>query len=357
MKSLITLTLTRATLALLLMVAAPVWAQNCRLSDGDRPLVNIANLNGSITVGPDVPVGAEIFRATYYAGPTNQVTCNPGPIDRIRQYTALPYRASAYVHPNYGTVYETNVPGVGVAVWYSGQGFPITTEGETNLPPPTAFLLWPQQSYDVSLIKIGPISPGTVTGASLPQFEYRMTGVNRNVLIWSGRVQGSLNIVSRTCTASDVPVNLGIHQMSEIPSMGTATGWVDVPVVLRDCPAFFGRYRGNLTTGTVQTANGRVDNRIRYRVDPVTAVVDRARSIMALQDDGVNMTATGIGIQIGTAADESVGFSAMRDSGLALTEANNAQYTLMLRARYYRLSAAASSGQANGAATITLEYN
>lgn len=347
----------RVVIAMLLLASASAWAQNCRLVDGDRPLVNIANLNGSITVGPDVPVGTEIFRATYYAGPTNQIRCSPGRIDRIRQYTSLPYRASSYVHPNYGTVYETNVPGVGVAVWFSGAGFPIVSEGETNLPPPTAFLLSPLQSYDVSLIKIGPINAGSVTGISLPQFEYRMTGANRDVLLWSGRVQGSLNIVSRTCSASDVPVDLGVHQMSEIPAVGSTTGWVNVPVELRNCPAFFGRYRGHLTTGTVQTANGRVDNRIRYRVDPVTAVADRTRSVMALQDDGVNMAATGIGIQIGTQAQDSVGFNTMRDSGVALTEVNNAQYTIMLRARYYRLAAAASSGQANGAATITLEYN
>ncbi|MDV3514084.1 fimbrial protein [Stenotrophomonas sp. C1657] len=349
--------LARVSLLGLLLACAPVWAQNCRMSDGYAPLVNLANLNGSITVGPDVPVGTEIFRATYYAGPTNQITCTAGRIDRIHQYTSLPHRASSYVHPSYGTVYETNVPGVGVAVWYNGSGFPRLTEGETNVQPPTVFLLWPVQSYDVSLIKIGPISAGTVTGASLPQFEYRMTGANRNVLIWSGRVQGSLNIVSRTCSTNDVPADLGTHQMSEIPAVGSATGWVNVPVVLRNCPAFFGRYRGHLTTGTVQSANGRVDNRIRYRVDPVTAVADRTRSVMALQDDGVNMTATGIGIQIGTQTQDSVGFNAMRDSGLTLTETNNAQYTIMLRARYYRLAATASSGQANGAATITLEYN
>ncbi|MEG0186515.1 MAG: hypothetical protein RR704_24010, partial [Stenotrophomonas sp.] len=134
-------------LALLLATSATAWAQNCRLVDGDRPLTNIANLNGSITVGPDVAVGTEIFRATYYAGPTNQIICGPGRVDRIRQYTVLPYRASSYVHPSYGTVYETNVPGVGVAVWFSGRGFPIVSDGETNLPPPAAFLLSPVQSY------------------------------------------------------------------------------------------------------------------------------------------------------------------------------------------------------------------
>lgn len=344
----------RVLLAAMLLASAPVWAQNCRLVDGDMPLVNIANLNGSITVGPDVPVGTEIFRATYYSGPVNQTVCSAGRRDRTRQYTSLPHRPSGYVHPSWGTVYETNVPGVGVVMWFSGRPLPYTLVDEVSSAP---WILTMNHAYDVSLIKTGPISPGTVTGASLPQLEYRMDGVNRNVLIWSGRVQGSLNIVSRTCSTSDVPVDLGVHQMSEIPAVGTGTGWVNVPVVLRNCPAFFGRFRGHLTTGTVQTANGRVDNSIRYRVDPVTAVADRARSVMALQDDGVNLTATGIGIQIGTQAQDSVGFNAMRDSGIALTEVNNAQYTIMLRARYYRLAAAASSGQANGAATITLEYN
>jgi type 1 fimbria pilin len=336
----------------LLMVAAPALAQNCRLNAGTTTLTNIANLSGSITVGPDVPVGTEIYRATYYAGPTNQIYCTPGRADRIRQYTALPYGPSGYVHGRYGTVYNTNLPGVGVAVWFSGNPFPMLVSAEVT----TGTLIDLVQSFDVSLIKTGPITAGTITGANLPRFEYRMTGANSALQLWNGWVQGSLSIVARTCTAADVSVNLGDHRVTEIPTVGSGTQWVNVPVTLSNCPAFYGRYRGNLTTGTVQTANGRVDNTLRFRVDPVTAVADSARSVMMLQSDGVNTTATGIGIQIGTAADESVGFGSMRDSGLALSETNNASYTLMLRARYARYAAAASSGQANGAATITLEY-
>lgn len=346
----------RLLLAMCLLASAPAIAQNCRFHNNTGPLVNIANLSGSLTVGPNVGIGVEIYRATYYGGPQNDVTCTAGRLDRIRQYTSLPYRASGYVHPRYGTVYETNVPGVGVAVWFNGRPFPDLMEDSVVPDPGVIFSYFPVQSYDVSLIKIGPISAGVVTGISLPQFEYRMTGVNRNVLLWSGRVQGSLNIVSRTCSTSDVPIDLGTHQVSEIPAVGSTTGWVNVPVVLRNCPGFYGRYRGNLTTGNVQTPNGRNNNLIRYRVDPLTAVANRTQSVMALQNDGVNLTATGIGIQMGTAAQDSVGFNTMRDADLALTEVNNAQYTIMLRARYYRLTGAASSGQANGAATITLEY-
>ncbi|MCZ7844819.1 MULTISPECIES: fimbrial protein [Stenotrophomonas maltophilia group] len=336
----------------LLMAAAPALAQNCRFNAGTTTLTNIANLSGSITVGPDVQVGTEIYRATYYAGPTNEIYCTPGRADRIRQYTALPYGPSGYADARYGTVYNTNLPGVGVAVWFNGSPFPISTSVEVV----TGTVIWPVQSFDVSLIKTGPITAGTVTGANLPRFEYRMTGANSALQLWNGRVQGSLSIVARTCTAADISVNLGDHRVTEIPAVGSGTQWVNVPVTLSNCPAFYGRYRGNLTTGTVQTANGRVDNTLRFRVDPVTAVADSARSVMMLQNDGVNTTATGIGIQIGTAADESVGFGSMRDSGLALSETDNASYTLMLRARYTRYAAAASSGQANGAATITLEY-
>ncbi len=340
----------------LLMAAAPALAQNCRFHNGTGTLANVANLSGSITVGPDVPVGAELYRASYQPGPANEVTCTAGPADRVRQLTSMPYGPSGYVHPQYGTVYNTNVPGVGVAVWNASQGFPITTTQQVVPDPNTIWLLYPLQTFGVSLIKTGPITAGTVTGANLPRFEYRMTGANSALQLWNGRVQGSLSIVARTCTAADISVNLGDHRVTEIPAVGSGTQWVNVPVTLSNCPAFYGRYRGNLTTGTVQTANGRVDNTLRFRVDPVTAVADSARSVMMLQNDGVNTTATGIGIQIGTAADESVGFGSMRDSGLALSETDNASYTLMLRARYTRYAAAASSGQANGAATITLEY-
>ncbi|NIJ69962.1 fimbrial protein [Xanthomonas sp. 60] len=339
-----------------LLLPGAAWAQNCVYRQGQGPLVNVANLNGSITVGPDVPVGTEIYNTTYYAGPTNEVACTKGDMSRSRRYVTLPFPKSAYVSPRFGNnVYDTNVPGIGVVVWFSGTPFPSSVSDEFNGDYVNVFL--PNQSYDLSLIKTGPIAAGTLTGASLPTFEYRMDGVNSGVVLWSGRVQGSLNIVSRTCTTQDVTVDLGIHQLSEIPTVGSTTAWVDVPVVLSNCPAFFGKWRRWVTTGTTQTETGRTSNQIRYRVDPVTRVTDAGQSVMALQDDGVTATATGVGIQIGTANEDSVGFGAARDSGLALSETNNASYTIALRARYMRQAAQAAAGQANGAATITLEYN
>ena len=343
-------------LVLGLLLPGAAWAQNCAYRPGEGPLVNVANLNGSITVGPDVPVGTEIYNTTYYAGPTNSVACTKGDMSRSYRYVTLPFPKSAYVSPRFGdNVYDTNVPGIGVVVWYNGRPFPSSITDAFNGDNVNVFS--PAQAYDVSLIKTGPVAAGTLTGASLPTFEYRMDGVNSGVVLWSGRVQGSLNIVSRTCTTQDVTVDLGIHQLSEIPAVGSTTPWVDVPVVLSNCPAFFGKWRRWPTTGTVQTETGRTSNQIRYRVDPVTRVTDAGQSVMALQDDGVNTTATGLGIQIGTANEDSVRFGTLRDSGLTLSETNNASYTIALRARYMRQAALAGAGQANGAVTITLEYN
>ena len=340
----------------LLMLSASAWAQNCRYDVGSAPRINVANLNGSITVGRDVPLGTEVFITSYYPGPESTIVCSRGDVSRTRRYVSLPFPKSSYVSPRFGdNVYDTNVPGIGVVVWWNGHAFPYTVQ--QRFDSDDTFLLGPMQVFDVSFIKTGPVGAGTITGASLPTIEYRMDGVNSGVLLWSGRIQGSLNIVSRTCTTSDLAVDLGTHQLSEIPNVGTTTQWVNVPVQLSNCPAFFGQHREWRTTGTVQESRGRTDNRIRYRVDPVTRVLDAARSVMALQDDGVTVSASGIGIQIGSGISDSVGYGVLQDSGLILTETDNASYIIPLRARYIRQAAAARAGQANGAATITLEYN
>jgi len=339
----------------MLLSSASAWAQNCRWQPGSGPLVNVANLNGSITVGPDVPLGTEIYNASYYPGPANAIGCSKGSQNRTRRYVSLPYPKSSYVSERFGdNVYETGVPGIGVVVWFDGNAFPYTKQDEFN--DDYVNIIFPLQMYDISLLKIGPVGAGTVSGADLPTFEYRMDGANSALLLWSGRVQGSLNIVARTCSTRDIAIDLGVHQLSEIPAVGNGTPWVDVPVELRNCPAFFGQHRQWRTTGTSQAELSSTPNQIRYRVVPVTRVTDATQSIMALQDDGVNATATGIGIQMGTATSDSVGYGVAQDSGLALSQTNNANYTIMLRARYVRQAAAASAGQANGAATITLEY-
>jgi type 1 fimbria pilin len=136
----------------------------------------------------------------------------------------------------------------------------------------------------------------------------------------------------------------------------TTSAWIDVPIALNNCPAFFGVFRSANTSdsGVAQTSR---PNQISYRVDPVTSVVNPAQGVMALQPDGVNPTAQGIGIQLVDAGNNPVSYGTTRASGLALNQVNGSSYTIPLKARYYQTEATISAGQANGAATVTLIYN
>lgn len=129
-----------------------------------------------------------------------------------------------------------------------------------------------------------------------------------------------------------------------------------MPVALNNCPAFFGAFRGAITNDSGVTRRSTA-NQISYRVDPVTSVVNPAQGVMALQPDGVNPTAQGIGIQLADAGNNPVGYGATRASGLALNQVDGSSYTIPLKARYYQTEATTVAGQANGAATVTLIYN
>jgi len=310
------------------------------------------SITGTITVGRDVPVGTEIYRATFNTNRPAHLHCQAGTYTRTRRYIDNPYPLSGYAHPSFGNrVYRTSVPGIGAVVWVAGNALPTTA---TDVFPVRTFVSV-ATAFDISLIKIGNVGAGTVRGIDLPTFEYVEIGDN-TVRYQLGSFTGSLNIVSRTCSTPDVTVNLGTHQMSSLGGVGTSTNWGDVPIRLNNCPGFFDAFRRNLTNDDGVSAPSRTPNQIRFRVDPVTPIVIPSQGVMALQPDGVNQTATGIGIQMADASNNPLVFGTNRSSGLALTATDNASYTFNVRARYYQTGATPTSGQANGAATMTLIY-
>jgi type 1 fimbria pilin len=344
-----------ALLGLLALVALPAHAGVCTYLPGTPTFFTaVSNIVGSVTVGRDVPVGAVIYQATFHGTSPEGVTCTAGTYTSTRRYVSLPHPLSSYVDPKYGNrVYETSVPGIGAVVWYSGNAFPYTfgpytTTNTTNVGTAAAF--------DISLIKIGPVGAGTIRGSDLPTFEYVQFGDN-TLRMELGSFSGAINIVSRTCTTPDVTVNMGTHYTKELTGIGSSTDkWIDVPISLNNCPAFFGAFRGAITDNN-GVAERSTPNQISNRVDPVTSVVNPAQGVMALQPDGVNPTAQGIGIQLVDAGDNPVSYGNMRASGLALNQVDGSSYTISLKARYYQTEATTAAGQANGAATVTLIYN
>lgn len=356
----------RAVVSVLLALLALLWvapaqAGRCSyLPEYPSPLRFTVPITGNITVGRDVPVGAEIYRRTFSTTSDFTVGCDRAAYDYNRTYSATPYPLSSYSHPTYGArIYTTAVAGIGAAVLI-GPGtaaLPVQNRVDySSAPGNPRISLYADTQYILVLFKIAAnVGAGSIQGSSLPSPWFNVQGDNRLDLL-QAQFTGQLNIVSRTCSTPDVPVALGTHQMTELGGIGTGTQWVDVPVRLNNCPAFYARSLTGSYNDRGQATQSGAANTVQYRVDPVTSIVNAAQSVMALQPDGVNQTATGIGIQIGTAALAPVGFGALRNSGLPLNQTDGSSYTLSLKARYYQTGSVPTSGQANGAATVTLVY-
>ncbi|MCS4233081.1 fimbrial protein [Stenotrophomonas sp. BIGb0135] len=351
-----------AALALLgLLWASPAQAGRCSyLPEFPTALRFSVPITGTITVGRDLPIGAEIYRRSFSTTRDFTVACDRAAYTYHRAYSATPYPLSSYTHPTYGArIYTTAVPGIGAAVLI-GPGttaLPVQNALDYSAAPGNPRIsLFADTQYILVLFKTAAtVGAGSIQGSGLPSPWFNVQGDNRLDLL-QAQFTGQVNIVSRTCSTPDVLVNLGTHPMTALAGVGTGTAWVDVPVRLNNCPAFHARSLSGTYNDRGQATQGGMANTLQYRVDPVTAIVNTAQSVMALQPDGVNQTATGIGIQVGTSTLVPVGFGTPRNAGLPLNQVDGSSYTLLLKARYYQTGATPTSGQANGAATITLVY-
>lgn len=313
------------------------------------PVVAIATLNGSVTVGRDIPVGATIYQATFNRQPQQYaVSCQAGITSRQREYVTLPHPKSSYVDPNFGpNVYETGVPGVGVVVWYAGKAVP--TQDTFTTAPGVGQFINISQWFDVSFIKTGPVSAGQIRASDLPLFDYTV-GDNR-LLIEQARFTGAVNFVARTCTTPDVNINLGDFTLDVLKGVGTTTSEVEVPIDLLNCPAFFGKFRRDRTTET-GVSTSITANTIDYRVDPTSTVLVPAAGVVALKPGG----ATGIGVQVKDTNKAPLPFGTLRRPNVALTQVDGASYRISLWANYYQVSANPTPGKADATVTMTLVY-
>lgn len=327
-------------------VALPASAQSCGFHPGESALQMTFPLTGTVTVGRDLKVGDMIYGGTGRTYSEQRLTCRGvSSFDQVREFTRDPGTA---VLP--GT-YPTNVAGIGVRVWYAANLVPWTQPFAINDPSLVTDIRY-IRSLDFTLVKTGPITGGVVHGSMLP-------GVRHSARGWTDLATytfvGDLTVVTGTCSVRDFTVPMGAHQMTELSGVGTATAWKDFDIALTNCPAFFGAAWYDNWDGGTNSEQYRNANTVKLRIDPATSIVDAANSVMALQQ-GSNYMARNIGIQIAARSNSSFGFGVMRGSGVTLTNAANGNYNIPLRARYIQTGANPSSGEANGAMTVTLEY-
>lgn len=362
-----TSTLARWLCAGLLMLL-PVFAfaqVSCSTYGGTQQL----SLPATVTVARDLPNGSLLTNWTTTPQFTNWWTCsvqgtgNEAGITVTTGSTTASAQSSYTVNYNGSTVgvYPTNVPGIGIALagwlyasgfssqcgWYSGgfRGFDASsnrtgleckfTTGSGTMTVNTG------GQFAVALVKIGNITPGTVSGIVM---QANAEG-NEVPAPQYGTVSFSITPVAvtvLTCSTPDVTVPMGTHNLLEMPTVGS----------LSASPASFALQFNNCPGGTAVsgTSAGQIHS-LQYRIDPSQGLVAGVSNVAALSG---SPSATGVGIQLFT--NTGAVFPLATYQTLAGYNASaQSSYSVPMTARYYR-TGAITAGPANSTMVMTVLY-
>ncbi|WP_369632876.1 fimbrial protein [Variovorax sp. V512] len=264
------------------------------------------------------------------------------------------------------SVFETNVPGVGVAfaIGLSVQGLACMSGVLDPGGLPSAGVAGTVQSapeYGVwfqcglasstkttlgiglrmQYVKTGPISGGTVTpSASMLESRYSINGVLSKGA-WGVTVGPTVIQGPPTCTVQDVAVALGSHKSSAFSRIG-ATGPAKAFAITVTCPS------GMLVTvgGISRPLN------IGYQFAAPAGVLVPSNGVIALSPGA---TASGIGVQLKDAASAVLQFGKNYPlTGYNVTSGST--HSVKLQAAYYQTGAVVGPGTANAVMTFTLNY-
>lgn len=361
-------------LSLVLSLCNEVYAQ-CKFHS-ESSVQSTVNLTiplkvQNLTLGTEVPTGYIFYRDGYT--PTNGeviVVCTeaiPEVVNKQLTNTSLPL-SDYNVAPFAGKVYETGVPGIGIA--FDHPDYPFLAEGGEVFPYDEELYCggWPTDCYvdplvfyySVVLLKTGPIHSGVINGADLPCAEQTMGTVDSRVTVVKTCFTGSLAITAETCEIlqPDIAVNLGSHDISANLDSISDMPWVDFSIRLTNCPEFHGY--GFYDSEYSQTQTDGFPNVISYNLTSMTSVINANKGIISI-DDTLSDSASGVGIQIAAFIYDSyynqsdyIPVSLGRWHGLYNEELSN--LVINLAARYVFTKGEVKPGKANAKMVFTINY-
>ncbi|WP_193016019.1 fimbrial protein [Proteus sp. FME41] len=376
-------------LMLLLFPVAEVMAQQTVKCNVIGPPVNhTMSIGGVIHVGADMPVGSVVYQGkiditsyTYnYECRFNVPSAGLGYYYFLeRQEIKLLSMAGtpavgAGIPPN---VYKTNNPGLGI-IFYTNRdrnnslmpNIPkLSWEGNRELieNERESITYWAHPVLNYSLIKLGPIQPGTFNLSNIARMQLDVNYPEKNKVLTEGfpfvaaymNITGSVSVTASSCKTQDYTVELGKHETSTLPTKGSSTKWINSDINLYNCPAFRGYYSGGkgdvYTTEKGQTFPDRDPNELRVTIKPVNPPIIEYPGTFEVND--VPGAAKGVGIQLafGNVGEDFVKFNTPTTFAQPITE-KAGTVSVPLRARYIRVDDRLSAGSANGAATFMIEY-
>ena len=317
-----------------------------------------------------------------YVGGTNVWTCDgyaDGPLATPTTYLGTAYKSNLV--PTGGTytengvnypIYQTNVAGIGMVMgsstYTSGQGawqadlsgkpigYPV---GATWTPgggwanytwnsgggPPYYYAINGMaigMRMDFAFIKIGTVTggtinmPGVVAQAAATAYQNTWSSpvfVAGPLLPANVMLTGGPTFAVAACETPDVTVDLGTHANTEFSGgVGATSAAASFNIRLNNCPVGI--------------------NTVKYQVDALTTVINPTQSVVALDS---NSTAGNVGVQLLDSNSSPLPLGTQL--GLATYNSAGGDFTIPLKARYYRTSGApVTAGSANSVMTFTINY-
>lgn len=340
-----------------------------------------------LTVGTDTPAGTLIY--TEPDGDNNQHptwSCHTDQgIATLNFYLQLDNTSSpiaTYAVDGYDlNIYPTGVRGIGVSFQdatetYYVAGRSLSTSplftGSSPLPainvsmfnatPLVRVRLWrTAESLDISALNSGQLTnnfPRVVNEINTdPSGEYEMDPPGMHVMTVTNFNGSSLKMIPGTCELPNTTVPMGEHDGGEMPTVGNASAWVDVPdLKLINCPVAYGY-------GAQGTGDNTTQNNVSVTVSPRTDIVNGIAGTFTV-NEGAD-AANGYGIQLAWGKS-----SELTDTPSTLVEFNkpyllkefplgdatSSTIPIALSARYIRTSNMAKSGLANAVIDVLVNY-
>ncbi|MBZ7306597.1 fimbrial protein [Klebsiella oxytoca] len=377
--------------ALLFAARASAMDVDCHYNPPMSTSDYVVNFNHVISVGEDVPVGSVVFRAGFKSD-TLMIHCYPEDRDEPLHHivylntrteltsTPTPVLPGFTAPPFNETVYETNIPGIGISLMSSTGKLPALEDEAyvENKQGPTGQNTFQStaMTMTVKLIKTGPVSPGMVNANMFPSakltFVYPSSppstpGFTYPTLPMAGptvRFTGTIQITNSTCRVEtpDIIVPMGSHEVSDLKRDGV-TAWKQATIRLVGCnffPGMFGDSNTSVirwnTSGTASSGS-HDQNYISVSLSPTTPLVSATEGIISLTPSSNN--ATGVGIQVGAYKWGLVEpFNFNTGIEMIYPDRNTANtMDIKLFARYIKTSENITPGKANGAVVYTISYN
>lgn len=314
----------------------------CTFYSGNSAQTHTFTLPASLNVPRDASPGSVLY-ATEVATVRGTNTNSPDDFPAFASCTAPGNRSHLLISPlgatsggSVGNLAQTNLQGIGLRFFFRDA---LGTDYRWGLPGAgvvtEAFIgrwgwhLNPPSFWGMEIVKTNNFAVTGTLDASDISGQVRLDGL----LVTTLNITGTSAVRSQLCEAQADPVSLGNQRASNPGAVGSTLGMRDFTIALRNCP-------------TGLTA-------LSYQLRAVHGVLDASQAVAALTP-GPD-AASGFGIQITDPLGTPVTFGTSRAvPGDVAAQAGN--YSIPLRAAYYRTATHVTHGLANSSIEFTVSY-